>query len=151
MKTILLLLTVAIFTPLASFSQEDIPRKTRYFDINNNKDQQENFDYVVDYLLDHDFMIDDHDKELGTIITRPKDFKRHSAFYKFRVKDSVITVSGKFRQSQTQAILWGSTYRDGFEEIIKRSGVSNRPGEKKAFDQMYELSKDLGKDISFRP
>lgn len=147
-----LLLMFVLLSSLTANAQDikDVLRKTRYFEIENDRTKEANYEYVLNYLLDNDFMIDQRDHELGLITTQLKNMKGHAAIYNFRIQDNKITLSGLYRQSQSNAVLFGSTFRDGFEQIQKRGGMSNRPGEKKAFEGLFNTAKDLGGNLTFR-
>jgi len=139
MKNLFLIL---LLLPVWSYSQEDnIPRKTRFIEIHNNQTSSLNHLLVSHTLIHNNIRYEKEDKELGLITTKPKEYKEHAIYYIINVKDSLITISGKYNKSHKNAV---------FEDIRQMSKLSNNQEGKRAIRQMMTFAKKMGNKFTFR-
>lgn len=147
-----LLLTTLLILPFVVSSQElryNAPKRTVYIDIKTDLPQEELYDKLTKFLLGNDFMIEYRDPEIGLIRTEPKEYRgrSHMSYYNFRVHEATITMSGNYRQSNTSAAIWGTSWRDNFKQI---RNVWGQIGEKNAFADMQRLAESFGGELEFR-
>ena len=152
MKNILLLFI--LLTPLFALSQDlknKAPNGAMYIDIEKEGSKDELYDFLSEWLLDNNFMIEFRDPELYLIRTEPFDRGSHMSFYTFRIKDDKITLSGNFRQSSSSVALWGTglNARDSFKQIRKASGMAQQSA-RNSFNDMQFVAELLGENITFR-
>ncbi|GEM_PF-5711842 len=141
-------------TTLITFGQDlknKAPLGTMYIDIEKEGTKEELYDYLSEWLLDNNFMIEFRDPELYLIRTEPFERGAHLSFYTFRIKDGRITLSGNFKQSSSNVALWGTglNARDSFKQIKKVTGMGQQSA-RNSFNDMQFVAELLGDNLTFR-
>lgn len=150
----ILTVCLMLIVPLIVLSQDlkhKAPNGTMYIDIAKEGTKEEIYDYLSEWLLDNNFMIEFRDPELYLIRTEAFERGSHMSYYTFRIKDGRITLSGNFRQSSSSVALWGTglNARDSFKQIKKVSGMGQQSA-RNSFNDMQFVAELLGEKLTFR-
>jgi len=142
---IICLLTLNTFSQTEKIKTvpEDVPKYTIKIELTNEMTESKNFDYVIETLLDNDYVIDKSDKEFGTIKTDPKFVRKASGshYFNIRVKDNKIIVIGQ-SITRLNSKAAGVETEDSYEYILN-IGANNSPS-KQNFLLMYKFAHLLG-------
>lgn len=127
---------------------KDVPKMTTKIIVSNVKTGIENYQFVLNSLLDNDFGIDNKDSDLLIIKTEVKPAKDTGSYYlSLRCKDNLIEVKGYFKMGMTLKF-GGVNLEDDFDEIVNRGMKGSLY--KNIFTEMFEFSKLLGEDLTFK-
>lgn len=143
-----LTLILVIFC-LALSAQTEIPKKAYKIIIKNSLSAEENFNLAGKTLIDNDYIIENKDKDFGTIKTGKKEI------FKSRVGSFVINISVK-ENSISLTGQWSADIELNFggakstNELYKLE-YKGLPGDTRlaAFKKMNEFALKLGTDIQY--
>ncbi len=135
-----LLLALMLF-PAVAFGQT-IPKKANVILV-----QSVTFKEVVDTLLDHGYFFQQVDTINHTIITQPRTFKNGNYFMQIYVKDSVVTITGKFNMNG-EIKLFGVTYDAKEYEDIRNAAKGSVYGN--AFLKLDQFALRFNKPVTYQ-
>jgi hypothetical protein len=134
------LFTVLLLLPMVVFSQQKKDTKI----IATVSDTSKLFDKVINLLYTEDYIVKVEDKERGMIVTEARNLKADATtkvFYKLRLSDSTITISG---QAKIDMEFTFGSVKTEMSYIDVYFGGSKGSGLRKAWNEMDRLAKELG-------
>jgi hypothetical protein len=142
MKPIFFLLLFS-FNLSAQTNIKHVPKKVTKIILTTDQNQESNFDYMMNTLLDNGYTIEKRDSEYGTIKTDPQPLSGQNNcnyFFNIRVKDNQIIISGQyiFNAAISYGVVTSTPSWDNIINIGMNGSVN-----KITFIHMYEFAQSL--------